>query len=235
VTVIDPETNKPIPTFENYYTLETLNKDAMPTKIVDTQEYGSKIGTARWGNAEIIRYLVENDLLPTKGKAPHVAGWSLIVVYDGVEGFPMAYARHTDKTTVEVPDIIFGGGEEFDVATLTDRTVSTTVINPTTGDETFTVVHTYSDTYKGIGSASVPCSVGPIMCTGLLTGSNKFVPKTETIDGERFTTEVFVPGAIKLDKIVGVLDGPNGQELVEGSISIAAGVVIDTNTFFPDM
>jgi hypothetical protein len=232
VTVIDPETNKPIPTFENLYTIETLNKDAMPTKIVDTQEYGSKISTAKWGNADIIRYLVENDLLPTKGNAPHVAGWSLIVLYDGVEGFPMAYARHTDKTTVEVPDILFGG-DGFDVATITDKTVTTTNINPTSGDETITTVHTYSDTFKGIGGASVPSYVGPIDCTGLLTGSNKFVPKTETFDGERFTTEVFVPGAIKLDKILGVLDGPNGQELVEGSISIAAGVVVDLNIFFP--
>jgi hypothetical protein len=230
VTVIDPETNKPVPTFENFYTIATPVDT--PTKIVDTQEYGSKISTAKWGNADIIRYLVENDLLPTKGKAPHIAGWSLIVVYDGVEGFPMAYARHTDKTTVEVPDILFGG-DGFDVATITDKTVTTTNINPTSGDETITTVHTYSDTFKGIGGASVPSYVGPIDCTGLLTGSNKFVPKTETFDGERFTTEVFVPGAIKLDKILGVLDGPNGQELVEGSISIAAGVVVDLNIFFP--
>ena len=231
VTVIDPETNKPIPTFENFYTIATPVDT--PTRIVDTMEYGSKIGTAKWGNAEIIRYLVENDLLPTKGKAPHIAGWSLIVVYDGVEGFPMAYARHTDKTTVEVPDIIFGGGEGFDVAAIMDKTVTTTNINPTTGNETTTSVHTYSDTFKGIGSASVPSYVGPIMCTGLLTGSYKFVPKTETIEGERFTTEVLVPGATKLDKILGVLDGPEAQELVEGSISIAAGVVVDLLMFFP--
>lgn len=228
---IDPETNKPIPVFSNAFTISLPNA-GLPTKTVDTQEYGSKISTAKWGNADIIRYLVENDLLPTKGKAPHIAGWSLIVVYDGVEGFPMAYARHTDKTTVEVPDILFGG-DGFDVATITDKTVMTTNINPTSGDETITTVHTYSDTFKGIGGASVPSYVGPIDCTGLLTGSNKFVPKTETFDGERFTTEVFVPGAIKLDKILGVLDGPNGQELVEGSISIAAGVVVDLNIFFP--
>jgi len=232
VTVIDPETNKPIPTFENFYTIETLNKDAMPTKIVDTQEYGSKISTAKWGNADIIRYLVENDLLPTKGNAPHVAGWSLIVVYDGMEGFPMVYARHTDKTIVEVPDIMLGGGEGFDVAAIMDKTVTTTTFNPTTGDEKMTTVRTYSDTFKGMGSASVPTWVGPIMCNGLLTGSYKYVPKTETFDGEKFTIEVLVPGAMKLDKIVGVLDGPEGQELVEGSISVAAGVVVDLNTFF---
>jgi hypothetical protein len=229
---IDPETKKPIPVFSNAFTISLPNAD-LPTKTVDTQEYGSKISTAKWGNADIIRYLVDNDLIPVKGKAPHIAGWSLIVLYDGMEGFPMVYARHTDKTMVEVPDIMLGGGEGFDVAAITDRTVSTTVFNPTTGDEKTTIVRTYSDTFKGIGSASVPTWVGPIMCNGLLTGSYKYVPKTETLDGEKFTIEVLVPGAMKLDKIVGVLDGPEGQELVEGSISVAAGVVVDLNIFFP--
>jgi hypothetical protein len=231
ITVIDPETKKPIPTFENFYTIATPVDN--PTKTVDTMEYGSKIGTAKWGNADIIRYLVEFELIPTKGSAPHIAGWSLIVVYDGMEGFPMVYARHTDKTIVEVPDIMLGGGEGFDVAAIMDKTVTTTTINPTTGDETMTTVRTYSDTFKGMGSASVPTWVGTIMCNGLLTGSYKYVTKTETFDGERFTTDVLVPGAMKLDKIVGVLEGPEGQELVEGSMSVAAGVVTDLNTLFP--
>ena len=231
ITVIDPETKKPIPVFENFFSVSTPVDN--PTKIVDTTEFGSKIGTAKWGNAEIIRYLVDNDLIPIKGKAPHIAGWSLIVVYDGIEAFPTAYARHTDKTTVEVPDILFGGDADFDVAAIIDRTVMTTNINLNTSDETTTEVRTYSDTYKGMGGASVPSWVGPITCTGLLTGSYKFVRKTETIEGDKFFTDVFVPGATKLDKIVGALDGINGQELVEGSISLGAGVVVDLLTFFP--
>jgi hypothetical protein len=231
ITVIDPETKKPIPVFENFFSVSTPVDN--PTKIVETTEFGSKIGTAKWGNAEIIRYLVDNDLIPIKGKAPHIAGWSLIVVYDGIEAFPTAYARHTDKTTVEVPDILFGGDADFDVAAIIDRTVMTTNINLNTSDETTTEVRTYSDTYKGMGGASVPSWVGPITCTGLLTGSYKFVRKTETIEGDKFFTDVFVPGATKLDKIVGALDGINGQELVEGSISLGAGVVVDLLTFFP--
>jgi hypothetical protein len=227
ITVIDPETKKPIPTFDNFYTIATPVDN--PTKTVDTTEYGSKIGTAKWGNADIIRYLVESELIPTKGSAPHIAGWSLIVVYDGMEGFPVVYARHTDKTMAEVPDIMLEGLDEgFDVAAIMDKTVTTTTFNPTTGNETMTTVHTYSDTFKAIRSVSLP-----FMCTGLLTGSYKYVPKTETFDGEKFTTEVLVPGAMKLDKIVGVLDGIEGQELIEGSISVAAGAVTDLNILFP--
>lgn len=232
VTVIDDITKKPIPTFENTYTVSTPVDN--PTKTVDTSEYGSKIASGKWGNAEIIRYLVENDLIPTKGKAPHLAGWSLIVVYDGMEAIPTVYARHTDKTTVPVPDIVLGGPEDFDVATITERTVTTTTINPKTGDENTTETHTYSDTYKGIGSALVPSWAGPIGCSGLLTGSYKFVPKTETIDEEKYFTDVFVPGATKIDKIVGALDGEDGPELIEGSISVAAGVVVDLKKFLPE-
>lgn len=231
VTVIDDVTKKPIPTFENFFSVSTPVDN--PTKIVDTQEYGSKIGTAKWGNAEIIRYLVDNALLPVKGNAPHLAGWSLIVVYDGIEAMPTVYARHTDKTTEPVPDILLGGGADFDVAAIIDRTVTTTTINLTTETETTTEVRTYSDTYKGMGSATVPSWVGPIECTGLLTGSYKFVRKTETIEGDKIITDVFVPGATKIDKIVGSLDGVNGQELVEGSISLGAGVVVDLFKFFP--
>lgn len=231
VTVIDDETKKPIPTFDNSYSISTPVDN--PTRIVDTTEYGSKIGSSKWGNAEIIRYLVDNDLIPVKGKAPHYAGWSLIVVYDGIEALPTAYARHTDKTTVEVPDILFGDGLGFDVAAIIDRTVTTTNINPNTGDETTTEVRTYSDTYKGVGAVSVPSWAGQIDCTGLLTGSYKFVRKTEVVDGDKFFTDVLVPGATKLDKIVGALDGPEGPELVEGSISMGAGVVVDLFKFFP--
>ena len=231
ITVIDPETKKPIPVFENSFSVSTPVDN--PTRIVDTAEYGSKIATARWGNAEIIRSLVENELIPTKGKAPHLAGWSLIVVYDGTEALPVAYARHTDKTTVEVPDISFGDDLGFDVAAIIDRTVTTTNINLNTGDETITDVRTYSDTYKGMDGATVPSWVGPISCTGLLTGSYKYVRKTETIEGDKIITDVLVPGATKLDKIVGALDGPDGTELVEGSISLGAGVVVDLLNFFP--
>lgn len=232
VTVIDDITKKPIPTFQNTYSVSTPFEN--PTKIVDTDEYGSKIVTGKWGNAEIIRYLVENDLLPIKGKAPHLAGWSLVVVYDGLEAIPTVYARHTDKTMEPVPDILLGGPGDFDVATITDRTVTTTTINPKTGDENTTEAHTYSDTYKGMGSATVPSWAGPIECTGLLTGSYKFVRKTETIEDEKFFTDVFVPGATKIDKIVGALDGDFGTELIEGSISVGAGVVVDLATLIPE-
>jgi hypothetical protein len=212
----------------------------MPIKTVSTMEYGSKISSSKWGNVEIIKYLVSADLLPRKGAMPYIAGWSLVVVYD-MMGIPMGtYARHTDKTMVVVDGVAFEDPMNSfpEISAKSDKTV-TTNNTPLVGEPTTTEVRTYTNTYKGMGSATVPfpySSTSGLVCTGLLTGSDKYVPKTEGTGVDKITTQILVPGAFKLDKIIGTTDDSlslMGSDLIEGSISIAAGVVYDLNIYNP--
>lgn len=227
------EDGKPIPAFENNYTLETYNKDGEVTKSVTTDEYGSKMAVSKFGNADILAYLVDSGVLEPKGsKFPFITGYSLIVVDDGM--MSMVYAKHTDKTIPLEPvdEFILGDGEEGGafVATASRKSVETATFNPSTGAETFSSTFSYSETYKEAGFVSVPSFMGPIECSGLWTGTYKAVAKTETIEGEKFITQVLVPGAAKFDKIVGVLEGDLGAEILEGTISVGAGAIVDVGT-----
>lgn len=235
ITVLDPDTNKPIPTDSNSYTIDTFKGEDL-VKSVATEERGTKIGVSKFANADILLFLVDDvdgpGLLPKKGKAPFIAGWSLIAVADGTEGNQAVFARHTDKTIVEVPDFILGGGEsDFNITAIAEKRVTTGTFNPATGDEKTTETYSYSETFKGKGSATLPSFFGPINVTGLVTGAYKVVFKTDGTGEDKITTEVLVPGATKLANVIGVL-GAEFPELVEGSISIAAGVVVDTDVLF---
>jgi len=217
-------------TFENTYTVETLGGPAderVPIKTVSTTEYGSKISVAKWGNADILTELVKDLTLPKKGKAPFIAGWTLMAVY-GVDGIITAYvARHTDKTRIDIPLDIMPGTP---IASAKSEKTVDTDFSPLTGEPPPpTSVHTFSETYKGLGTASVPFLDGPLELSGLLTGSTKIVVKTEGTGIDKIVTEVYVPGAIKLDKILGA---SALEDVVEGSISVAAGAVVDLNTYF---
>ncbi len=238
--MVDPETGKlviskdedgkPIPTFENNYTLETYNSNGDMTKSVMTDEYGSKMAVSKFGNADILAYLVDSAVLEPKGsKYPFITGYSLIVVDDGETS--MVYAKHTDRDTPLVPvdEFILGDGAEGGafVATASRKSVETATFNPTTGAETYSSTFAYSETYKEAGFVSVPSFIGPVECSGLWTGTYKAVAKTETLDGEKYTTQVFVPGAAKFDKVVGVLEGDFGSEILEGTISLGAGAIVD--------
>jgi hypothetical protein len=50
---------------------------------------------------------------------------------------------------------------------------------------------------------------------------------------EKITTFVYSPNASKLDKVVGVSNFDLYQDLIEGSISVAAGIIVDLDDFFP--
>jgi|GEM_PF-6878516 hypothetical protein len=218
------------PTFENTFMVETLAgpvDEKVPVKTVSTTEYGSKISVAKWGNVEIIKQLVQEEILPQKGKAPFIAGWSIIAIY-GPDGIPLSYvARHTDKTTIDIPLIITPGtpmaSAKAEKTVMTDNT-------PLVGEPTSTIVHTFSESYRGPGTASVPFLGGPLDVNGLLTGSTKIVLKTEGTGIDKIVTEVFVPGAIKLDKVLGTTEL---EDVVEGSISVAPGAVVNLDLFTP--
>lgn len=216
------------PTFQNTFTVETLGgpvDERVPIKSVTTDEYGSKLGVWRWGNADIIKLLVEDGTLPQIGRSPFLAGWSIIMTFDG-DGNPTGVvARHTNKTTVPIELTI--QPDEFDVGATSSKTIVTNN-TPLTGDPSTTETRTLTKSYKGPGSASVPFLDGALEISGLLTGGLKVTAKTEGTGIDKITTFVYSNNASKLDKVLGV---SSMEDLVEGSISVAAGVIVDLDAF----
>jgi hypothetical protein len=222
------------PTFENTYTVETLSggpvDERVPIKSVTTTEYGSKLAVWKWGNADIIKLLVEDGTLPEIGKSPFLAGWSIVMTFDG-EGIPTdIVARHTNKTTVSIDFTI--SESELYVGAIFDAISSKTVVTnnmPLTGDPSTTETRTLTNSYKGPATASVPFVLdSPLEVSGLLTGGLKVTAKTEGTGIDKITTFVYSNNASKLDKVLGV---STLDDLVEGSISVAAGVIVDLDAF----
>ncbi|GEP44757.1 hypothetical protein BGE01nite_40480 [Brevifollis gellanilyticus] len=229
------------PTFENTYTVETLAgpvDERVPVKTVSTTEYGSKITTGKWGNADIIKVLVQSGFLPQKGKTPFLAGWSLVVVYDAT-GVPAMYIRHTDKTSIPADDVLSIVFDESGVEARakSEKTVDTE-FSPLTGEPPPpTTVHTLSETFKTRAMATVPFvseTPGdppiPLDLQGLLSGGGKITVKTFGSGIDKVFEEVYVPGAVKLDKILGTSDL---GDIIEGTISVGAAAVVDLNLFMP--
>lgn len=260
------------PAYSNSYSVDTIKKikvddgdggfyyEEETTKTVSTEEYGSKIATGKWGNADIIKAMVQmpEGGLPKKGKAPFTAGWSLIVIH-GFEDRPKFCAKHTDGTTidldidlVELPAFTLesdgdeGGGEDVPASEARARsrkTIETTY--PSDPERESTESFTLTESFKISGWGMVPFfetmtyipEEGPAEVEvysslfevyGLLTGSGKAVLKTWGTGEEKQSMMLYVPGAIKLDKIVG---GSEFGDVIEGSISLGAASVVDLDNY----
>lgn len=215
------------PTYQNTFSKVTttlVDGEPFPVKMVNTDEFGSKISTWKFGNKEIIEMLVESELLPQIGRAPYIAGWSLIMTYDQNGERLGAVARHTSKVTVPV-EINFS--VDFSISATNSKTILTDN-TPPNGEPTSTETRTHTSTFKGQGTMNLPSWDGGVALMGLVTGGSKVTPKTEGSGIDRFTTFVYSPTATKIDKILGA---SSMQELIEGSVSIAAGVIVDMDAF----
>ncbi len=223
-------------TFQNIYTVKTLGGpvDAkVPIKSVTTNEYGSKLGVWRWGNAQIIQSLVAEGKLPEIGKPPFLAGWSIIMVFNQYAGATSVVARHVTKLTIPIGFEITSGPESFFVATINSKEI-VTKNTPLTGSPSTTETRTYTESFKGRASAIIPSyAVEPFVLSGLWSGGYKVTPKTSVdfMTGQIFNTFVYSPTAQKLDKVLGVGGADPFQDLIEGSISVAAGVIVDLYEF----
>jgi hypothetical protein len=223
-------------TYENTYTVETLGgpvDERVPIKSVTTTEYGSKLGVWRWGNAQIIQSLVWDGTLPEIGKTPFLAGWSIVMVFDKLGNATGVVARHTNKTTVPINFAITPNA--FEVAAISSKEVVTNN-TPLTGSPSTTETRTYSKFYKRQATASVPSyTEEPFNLSGLLSGGFKVTPKKGVDDetGETITTFVYSPNATRLDRLLGVGGFDPFQDLIEGSISMSAGAIVDLDDFFP--
>lgn len=217
------------PTFENSFSQETVTTvnggEPYTTKVVTTEEYGSKLGSWKYGNKEIIESLVEDQTLPQIGKDPFIAGWSIIMTYNA-DGAPTgAVARHTSK--VNVP-LNMGFTSNFQVDATSSKIIRTDN-SPLNGEPTSTETRSLTKTYKASAQINVPFMFGDIFTlSGLLTGGSKVTPKTEGTGIDKITTFVYPNTATKLDKVIGV---SSFEDLIEGTISVAAGVIVDMDDF----
>jgi hypothetical protein len=216
------------PTYQNTFSKVTttlVDGEPFPVKMVNTDEFGSKISTWKYGNKEIIEMLVESGLLPQIGRAPHIAGWSLIMTYDQNGDRVGAVARHTSKVTVPIE---IGFSVDFAINATSSKTIVTDN-TPPTGEMTSTETRSHASTFKGQATMGLPSYDGsPFNLTGLVTGGSKVTPKTEGSGMDRITTFVYSPTPTKIDKILGM---SGMEELIEGSISIASGVIVDIDAF----
>ena len=210
-------------TFTNSYTVTTLS-NGNPIRSVLTNEVGGKWVAYKWGNAEIIRLLVESGSLEQKGRFPYVAGWSIYMIYD-VEGKPTGtVARHTDKTTVPINlTVVWNAG----VRAISAKTVMTDN-TPLVGAQSRTETRSLSSKFKGPGSATVPFfDAETLSLVGQYSGGARVTPKIQGTGANRVTTFVYANNAQRLSTIIGGSDG----FAIEGSISVAAGVIVDLDVF----
>jgi hypothetical protein len=226
------------PTFENMFSVVTMNSNGDITKQVDTMEFGGKAVAVKHGNLEVLKELLAEGTLPGIGdKEPAIAGWSLVIISDpeGMEG-DTVYARHTTKVMVPLEGIGFGLDEEAlaEASTYSSKYIVTTTTHPTTGEPIEKVTSTATGTSKGLGFGMVPGTEG---FSGHFTSSaGKTVVKTETIEGEKYVTNVHTPGPRKLDKIAGaVLWGEDAMgAYLEGYMSTPAATAVDMNVYSSD-
>jgi hypothetical protein len=230
--------------FENSYSVDTTNSDGDTTKTVQTTEYGSKATVWKWSNKEILLALVgtvdEPGILPQKGRAPFIAGWSIVRVTDS-DNAVTYYARHSDGTAVQLDDIGLDltlnedSSVLFTAETTRTKDVTSTVYDLTgNGEDRETRSYSHSSTFKGPGTGNALLSVD---LPGVLTGSLKTVLITEPGDPDLGTdptdTYLDVPGATKLDKIVSYDEDAELPTLglVEGTISAPPATVRDLDAY----
>lgn len=104
--------------FSNPY-YELYNPKTKRWKIGE-EFWMSDVKTEKYSNREFLLDLVQLGVLPEKGKAPFIAGWSIVEVNATIDMFtfvaPQYYARHKDGEVVELGGIFYmvsGMGLEY--------------------------------------------------------------------------------------------------------------------------
>jgi len=173
--------------------------------------------------------LVDNQTLPQIGKAPYLAGWSLVMTYDSEGNSTGLVARHSTKVTVPI-SVSFS--VDFEVSAVNSKMIRTDN-TPPTGEFSSIETRSHTESFKAKASIGVPFDFdNSVQVSGLLTGGSKVTPKTEGAGIDKITTFVYSNTATKLDKAIGVSPF---EDLIEGSISIASGVIVDMDVFNADL
>jgi YD repeat-containing protein len=185
--------------------------------ISQTTEWKGVQKTYRFGNKELLEVLNDEGYLDGT-----TVGWSIVNVTDPddccSDGFFDCYAIKKGQAPVLLDEFTMEVGMEV----LSCYAKESTTYN-TDGEVT---KHSYSD--AGSGKGEVSFSLWGIDAKGLATYSYKYTTGVLGTGEEAVEYETYLAGAVKLANIIGHSDME--EELVEGTISIAAGKIIDLET-----
>lgn len=254
----DPETGKVLPKFDsegeplggpaysNEWTVTRMRGEDIASEESHV-EYISKMATLRYSNREILLDLLDLGVIEAQSSTGSpIAGWSLIVVSDENDDENLVYARHTNKTTVNVSEHVMWPsstdesseeeGGYYGASDSNYKYVMKTVYR--TEDEITT--ETESRIYKYKSKVSFNW-MEKLFGNGVVSGGGKLTFLTQRTDGETEKFPVYVPAAGKvaaisggfvLDDVFDPVEGEPIQGVVEGTISMGAGkAYLDLDAF----
>jgi len=238
------------PTFENQFSTSTTGN-----RFIETYEYGSKIGTYRIGNRQILEQMLADELLDGSSS---IRGWSIIALYDEISyelvsnaqsSLPTFYARHTDTRMFQIEDFVITPGLGVDRTSIKEVTTTTS----TEEDELINTSYTFSSIFRQPFELAASAYWGTIQ--GVLSGSKKYAARRDfyidkvydeirdTIVEKRIpeTHDLPVPGTLNLDKMVSkpYLEEQSDEEtstdesesMIEGSITVGLARVVELSTY----
>ena len=192
-------------TDNNYYTVESA------TKIVTTEEWGTKLVTTKFSNKEFLMFLFE------MGEIDSITGWALVEVETQESEGPMFYIKKLNEV-IDVSPYLSVMADDMP-STWSYKNVYTEII--ATG--LTTTVETGSQSGKGmltVNLLDMPLQ-GMVAWTGTL--------KTYGTGDNRYT--MWLSGAINVTGLSGAAtDESDSPTAITGTVTIAAAKPIDLST-----
>ncbi len=203
-----------VPVFENDFSVVTSSQS------VTTYEYGSKIVTYKISNKEFLEALRDEI-----GLIDDIAGWSLVFLTEGDQA-GVAYISKKGATAIDVSQYLYGvTGDEIAIQD-TYKYVLTEVFNP----EKITLKETGAYKSKELIAVTAEFPSSTLIVYGTLESSGRL----QTFGTGELQYSEYIPGAGNMKNLAGTAEFENGDEttIVEGSISVAAGKIVNLAAFF---
>lgn len=235
--VIDPDTKKPVPAYENFKV--TLNKAGDPTK--EDYLYAGKIASRRYGNAEFLRDLLAAEALGADETS--ISGWGIFSTSRGEDGSgeTTLVARKTVRVTGQPPETIevpLGGLLGLTIIPIVSNfsfSETTAYTYDKSGDLTLQVMTgrgTFADEgfayldFAGLEGPQIPLPATSAAGSMTETGSEfRWYPDPTDRSIQEST---FVSGGVRINGIVGSSEGSEDEwgVLMTGTANLGRTVAI---------
>jgi hypothetical protein len=211
IKITDPQTKEVTYEYEKFTSKENTAGDVLS----ETNEYKSVITPFRYGNAQILAELNDQDLLDGG-----VAGWGIVNIAvasddesgDDSDTGPAIYAVKKGKSPVAI---------EFTTGDLASAEAATSKYtnNYLTAKETRTA--------SGSSKTTVTLAIDDFTVQGLMTGSYKYVSGSLGRGENAVSYETILDGAHKVAAFSGTY---SDSYVAEGTLSLAAAKIVDLET-----
>jgi len=193
----------------------TTKENADGEILSETLDYKSVITTVRYGNAQILADLNDQDLLDGT-----VSGWSIVNIAiasddesgDDSDTGPSIYAVKKGQSPVAVE---LSTSEVASAEAATSKYTN----NYVTEKET--------NAASGSSKATITLSIADFTVQGLMTGSYKYVSGSLGRGDNAVSFETFLDGAHKVAAFSGIY---SETYVAEGTLSLAAAKIVDLET-----